>query len=420
MPKVIIIGAGVSGLFAAYRLLQHHISVELYDQNAIAGVKWLLAGASGLNLSASYPKEQMKDFYGEAAPFFDQWLNVFSPEELGQFVTELGGSLEKGSAHRLLEKKLGAKEMLNRWWQKLIQEESFSFFPHHRFLSFKQEESTLLLEIENTEKAHRFWISGDAVLFACGGASYPQTGSDGKWKKAFEAHSLPITPFAPSNCNFSVCWSKRLFPSIKGRIQYRYLKNVALGVEAEKEKVRGDLVLTPTGVEGLPLYRHSAFLRKKIQTEGKAVVFIDLFPDLTIEQIQKRVRNPIRKKTLSHYFHSTLSLSKEGFSLLMESLPASLLKLFRESPIKKETLQHLKSIPLTLVGIGTLAKAISTAGGVPLNAVTEKLMLSQQAGFFVCGEMVDWEAPTGGFLMQGCFTTASVATEGILEWLDKQ
>lgn len=421
MPKVIIIGAGVSGLFASYLLLQQQIEVELYDQKAFPGAKWLLAGSSGLNLSSSYPKEKMKDFYGEAASLFDRWFQLFSAKELSQFIAELGGSLKEGSAYRLLEKKRSAKELLFAWWQRLIQSDSFSFFPQHRFIAFSKGKSdSLEIQVENLQSRELLLLSGDALLFACGGISYPQTGSDGGWQKAFQALSFPLIPFAPANCAFSVEWSEKLFPSATAGVRYRYLKNIAVSPAEKREWVRGDLVITPFGVEGLPVYRHAAFLRKKIVSEGSATLLIDLFPDLTLLQIEKRMQKGAGKRTLSHFLASTLSLSKEGFSLMMESLSPIQRNAFREIPLKRETLALLKALPLQLIATAPIERAISCAGGVALEAFSEKLMLLQKEGCFACGEMLDWEAPTGGFLMQGCFTTAAVAVAGIVEWFQKK
>jgi uncharacterized flavoprotein (TIGR03862 family) len=366
MTDVAIIGAGPAGLFAAERLSARGIAVTVHDRMPSVGRKFLMAGRGGLNLTHSEDFERFVARYGAAAERLRPMLEAFPPSALIDWANGLGAETFVGSSGRVFPKAMKASPLL-RAWLAWLREQGVQF---------------------RLREEWRGEVLGDATLLALGGASWPRLGSDGSWQSLLGAHGVEIVPLKPSNMGFGVAWSA----VFKERFAGQPLKNVRLRFGAQES--RGDIVVTGYGMEGGALYALSSVLREAMP----ATVEIDLRPDLTEAQVAAKLARPRGKESLANFLRKVLNLSPLAINLL------------RETGVGPE---RLKAVPLALTGAQPVARAISSAGGVAFDAVDEGLMLKAMPGVWVAGEMLDWEAPTGGYLLQGCFATAAFAAEAI-------
>jgi uncharacterized flavoprotein (TIGR03862 family) len=393
MKKVVIIGGGPAGLFSAYLLLKKGFKVELYDHASGLGKKFLVAGNGGLNLTHSEELSLFAQKYRPHEKFFSELIHEFTPDDLRQFSTDLGVETFVGSSGRVFPKKLKAAEILLAWNQKLKEDEDYSQFLNHHFSSLK---NTHQVEFKFEDKTRL--VEADFFIFAMGGASWSKTGSTGEWAPNFIENNIGLAPFLPMNCGFERSWSD----FFKEKIDYTALKNISL--EWGAVKVRGEAMLTPFGIEGGGVYALSKSIRDEILKKGSANLVIDLKPDLTEEEIAQKIEQQPSKASLSNCVRKALGFEAEVFILLKELHPA--LK-------KEEVSKVVKNLSINLEGIRPLDEAISTSGGVLLDEVTEYFELKSRKDSYVIGEMLDFDAPTGGYLIQGCFSTASRAVKGI-------
>lgn len=420
--KVIIIGGGPTGLFAAYNLLEKGFAVELYDQMTAVGKKFLVAGHGGLNLTHSESLPNFTSKYGKDSKRFKPWLERFSPKDLRQWCQKLGVETFVGTSGRVFPQKFKAGEMLLLWLKKLKENPNFHLFTKHRLIQIEANKkkkgkgnnspkSTLIFESENQKVSVPIFEKQSAVLFALGGGSWSKTGSDGLWIDAFQSLDLSVEPFKSMNSGFECKWS----PHFEKKAQFKPLKNISLSFKGQTS--RGELMVTPYGIEGGALYPLSGFLRdeiekvKRTKTEMGAKAYLDLYPDLDKDVLLERLSKPRGKNSLSNHLRKKVKLGSLAFSLLKE--------LTSEETFKDNNLlaNHLKNLPLQLFKIRPLEESISTSGGLTFNNLDDSLMISSLPGFFAAGEMLDWEAPTGGYLLQGCFSTASHASDSILSYL---
>jgi uncharacterized flavoprotein (TIGR03862 family) len=364
MKQVAVIGAGPAGLFAAERLSARGIAVTVHDRMPSVGRKFLMAGRGGLNLTHSEDFERLVSRYGVAAERLRPMLEAFSPSALIDWANGLGAETFVGSSGRVFPKAMKASPLLRAWLARL----------RDQGVQFRLRDEW------------RGAVEGDATLLALGGASWPRLGSDGGWQSVLAARGVEIVPLKPSNMGFDVAWSD----VFKERFAGQPLKNVRLRFGADES--RGDVVITSYGVEGGALYALSSALRNAIP----ATIEIDLRPDLTEAQIASKLARPRGKESQSNFLRKALNLSPLAINLLREA--------------KTDT---IKRVPLKLTAPRPIARAISSAGGVAFDAVDEGLMLEAWPGVWVAGEMLDWEAPTGGYLLQGCFSTAAFAADAI-------
>lgn len=382
-----IIGGGVAGLIAACKLVESNQNVILIDHAKKLGQKWLLASSSGMNFSVNLPPVEMAKAFGEHASRFEKYFSEFGQSEFNAWLQKWGFSLTKGNGTRLFAEGGTPKELIDKIINYLQTSKLCTIYTDCNVISVAQKDSAWNVHtscgIFETKK----------VIFACGGKSYPKTGSDGSWIHLLENFDMDIIPFKPSNCAFKVNWSSKMTFAEK----YHYIKNVAVN------GTRGDLVLTPFGIEGSPVYPHSATYRNQIEENGIAYAKVDLFPDLAIEQILKKLQTGERgKKSFSSWLKSRLNLSNEAFSLVMETTTDKM-----RNDIENLA-SVLKNLQISLVETAPIEKAISSAGGISLSNLTEKLESKTHPGLFFCGEMLDIDPPTGGYLIQSCFTTAKV------------
>jgi uncharacterized flavoprotein (TIGR03862 family) len=393
--QVAVIGGGPAGLIAAEAMAQAGLRVQVFERMPSLGRKLLMAGRGGLNITHSEPLERFRARYGEAAGWLAPHLEAFPPSALVDWCGALGQETFVGSSGRVFPKSMKASPLLRAWLNRL---EGLGVR-----VSLRSDwrgwdaDSALVFANGNTFKA-------DATVLALGGASWPRLGADGGWTALLP--DIEIAPLKPANCGFRVDWSDIFRKQHAGAP----LKRIALNFNGET--LRGEAVITSEGIEGGAIYALSARLREAIARDGDAKLFIDLRPDMTPGELSDKLDGPRRGATLSNFLRKSANLPPVGIGLVQEALHGG------AGDMKLSAL--VKAIPLQLTAPFTLARAISTAGGIALTELDDGLMLRKRPGVFVAGEMLDWEAPTGGYLLQGCFATGLAAGRGAARWLSAQ
>ncbi|OON69280.1 TIGR03862 family flavoprotein [Hymenobacter sp. CRA2] len=402
-PTVAIIGGGPAGLLAAQHLAEAGVpGVAVFEAQATPGRKFLVAGHGGFNLTNGEPTAAFGPRYGAQQPVFEQFLAHFGPEELRRWATDLGISTYVGSSGRVFPAPEHKPAHLLRAWLQRLADLGVRLHTRHRWLGF---DGATGLRLRDEQQSTEFTIEPRATLLALGGASWAKTGSDGAWSQSLAAHTgMALTPFAPSNCGVEVPWSD-FFRAKVGRSP---LKNVALSCGSAT--ARGEVMLTEYGLEGTPVYALTPAIREALAAGAPAQLLLNLKPELPVEAVAKRLQQARRGLSGAEVLRQTLRLGPPVPTLLREAVPA-----VPTEPAQLAAL--LQAVPLLLTGLRPLDEAISTAGGVPFAAVDGHLMLRSRPGTFVAGEMLDWEAPTGGYLLQGCFSTGAWAALGIRQWL---
>jgi uncharacterized flavoprotein (TIGR03862 family) len=398
MRGAVIIGGGPTGLFAAERLTKAGIKVDLYDKKERPGRKFLLAGQSGLNISNGEEVHIMAHRYGRNSSVFRSFLDDFSPQDLRSWLSELDVETFIGNGGKVFPRDKSAREILDAWLERLDRTGLFTFHPRFEWTQWEGNSPVLQGEGE------RIVIKNRPLLFALGGASWPETGSNGSWAELFSQKTIAPVPFKPMNCAFFMDWSDRFDRTLWNHP----VKNIALICQGETK--RGDMLITERGIEGGPVYWFSLPLREALDKNGKVTLFLDLMPDLSRDMVKSLLEKKSVKKSLVSFLKGSRRLSLEKIALLME----------RSSPEDRKDTSRLadiiKMLPLELSGYESLERAISSSGGVDFTSLDESLMIKELPGLFVAGEMVDWEAPTGGYMLQGCFAMANRATRGMEEF----
>lgn len=395
--NVAIIGGGPAGLMAAQRLAEAGLRVQLFEAQATVGRKFLVAGHGGFNLSNS---EEMTGFagrYGAEQPRFAALLNHFSPLDLRAWTADLGIETFVGTSGRIFPVAAHKPADLLRAWLGRLQALDVEIFTRHRWLGFAGATGLRLRnESPGPDAGREFIIEPTATVLALGGASWAKTGSDGTWRSLLQDIGVPMVPFAPANCGAEVRWSDFFRKNVKRAP----LKNIALAAPIGPA-VRGELMLTEYGVEGTPVYALTPAVRAGLTAGGPAMLHLNLKPDLPPAALLQKLQQPRGKASFADFLKRTLNLAAPVPTLLRELRPDC-------ATLEAEALAKLlMALPLPIAGLRPLDEAISTAGGVPFAAVDEYLMLRQRPGTYVAGEMLDWEAPTGGYLLQGCFSTGA-------------
>jgi uncharacterized flavoprotein (TIGR03862 family) len=402
--QVAIIGAGPAGLMAADVLAQGGAQVTVYDAMPSAGRKFLMAGRGGLNLTHSEPLPQFLVRYREAMPRLKAAIGAFPPSALREWSEALGQPTLVGSSGRVFPKAFKASPLLRAWLRRL-DSAGVQFAFRHRWAGW-DDTGSLVFQTPVGQRA----IEADATVLALGGASWPRLGSDGSWVENLAAKNVKISPLHPANSGFTVAWSD----IFRNRFEGRPLKGIAL--RFGPRSVRGEAVITRTGIEGGAIYALSADLREAVLL-GRATLKIALRPDLEIDDLTARLSAPKGKQSLSNYLRKAGQLSPVAIGLLQEAAVASGRPLSSLSPADLAAL--VNAVPIELTGVAPIARAISTAGGISFDELDADFMLRGLPGTFAAGEMLDWEAPTGGYLLQGAFATGAAAGRGALKWLSK-
>ena len=400
----VVIGAGPAGLMAAETLAQRGIRVTVFDAMPSVGRKFLMAGRGGLNLTHSEPFDVFVSRYREATPRLLASIEAFSPELLREWCEALGQPTFVGSSGRVFPKVLKASPLLRAWLRQL-DATGVSFSLRHRWIGW-DDQGRLLFQTPEGQRA----IEARATVLALGGASWPRLGSDGGWVETLQAKAVNISRLKPSNCGFTVNWSD----VFRERFEGEPLKAIALSFGGHS--VRGEATVTRDGIEGGAVYALSAELREAVSTSGQPTLQVALRPDIAAADLVKRLSAPRGKQSLSNWLRKAAQLSPAAIGLLQEVAHVSSVSL---ASLPADKLAELiNAVPLRLTGIAPIARAISSAGGVPFDALDDDFMLRRLPGVFAAGEMLDWEAPTGGYLLQACFATGFAAGNGALRWLN--
>jgi len=403
--KIAVVGAGPAGLMAAEVLASGGARVTVYDAMPSAGRKFLMAGRGGLNLTHSEPLPQFMARYREAAPKLQQAIDVFSPEALRAWSEALGELTFVGSSGRVFPKAFKASPLLRAWLRRL-DAAGVRFAFRHRWTGWDVE-GRLEFQTPGGDAA----VAASATVLALGGASWPRLGSDGGWVDILAAKGVAISKLRPANSGFTVAWSD----VFRDRFEGQPLKGVALTIGAHT--VRGEAMMTRSGIEGGAIYALSAELREAVLSLGQATLTIALRPDLDTSGLTTRLSGTRGKQSLANFLRKAAQLSPVGIGLMQEAAIASGRSLAALSPAELAAL--INAIPVQLNGIALIDRAISTAGGLSFDELDQNFMLRKLPGVFAAGEMLDWEAPTGGYLLQGSFATGAAAGRGLLEWLKR-
>ena len=398
-PAVAIVGAGPAGLIAAEILGRAGLAVTVFDRMPSVGRKFLMAGRGGLNLTHSEPFDRFVTRYGPVADRLRPMLEAFSPADLTAWADGLGQPTFVGSSGRVFPRALKASPLLRAWMARLAGQ-GVRLRTRARWLGW---DAAGALCFETPEGP--LTVAPGATVLALGGASWPSLGSDGSWAPILAGAGVPLAPFRPANSGFDLAWSQ----TFAARFAGAPLKAVALTHGART--VRGEIVVSRYGIEGGAVYALSASLREAVEREGAASLTVDLRPDMSAGQIAARLAKVRAGETLANGLRKALALPPVAVNLLREAFGPAL-------PRAPEALAAaVKAAPLRVTGVQGLERAISAAGGVAWGGVDEALQLKARPGVFVAGEMLDWEAPTGGYLLQASFATGARAAAGVLSFL---
>jgi uncharacterized flavoprotein (TIGR03862 family) len=402
---VAVIGAGPAGLMAAEELAQGGASVTVYDAMPSAGRKFLMAGRGGLNLTHSEALPAFLARYREAMPKLAPAIEAFPPDRLRQWSEQLGQPTFVGSSGRVFPEAFKASPLLRAWLRRL-DSMGVQLKLRHRWTGWN-EHGSLLFETTDGPRA----VEARATVLALGGASWPRLGSDGAWAEWLAARGVAVSKLRPANCGFTVAWSE----IFRDRFEGQPLKSIALSFGSRR--VRGEAMVTRTGIEGGAIYALSADLREAILERGQAVLHIALRPDLQPPDLIARLSASKGKQSFSNWLRKAAQLAPVGIGLLQEAAMASGASLSSLSPEKLAGL--IDAVPVRLNGVASIARAISTAGGIAFDELDADFMIKRLPGVFAAGEMLGWEAPTGGYLLQASFATGAAAGRGALKWLNE-
>jgi uncharacterized flavoprotein (TIGR03862 family) len=405
--NVTVVGGGPSGLMCAEVLATAGHAVTVYEHMPSVGRKLLLAGRSGLNVTHSEPIEQLLARYGRSSGRLAPSIHSFGPLELRLWCASLDETTFVGSSGQVFPASMRATPLLRAWLRRLATL-NVKFELRHRWLGW-------VTAADGTTDGRRtlfsstddlaIEVSSDVTMLALGGASWPRVGSDGGWVDVVRRAGVTVNELRPANCGMRVDWTAHYVDRFAGVP----LKNVAIDVEGVR--VRGDAMITRHGIEGGPIYTHSAAMRDAIDRDGHCTMRIDLHPDLGVGQLIDRLGHRRPKDSITTSLRRTIELTPVAISLLREvtgnRVPADATELAR----------LVKAVPLRIESTMPIDRAISSAGGIALDEIDESFMLRRVPGTFVAGEMLDWEAPTGGYLLQASFSTAVAAANGAIAWL---
>ncbi len=392
---IAVVGAGPAGLMAAEVLAAAGRRVTVFDRMVMPGRKLLIAGLGGLNLTHSEDLEALLNRYGTARPMLEPTIRAFTPEALRQWCHDLGQETFVGSSGRVFPKAMKASPLLRAWLVRL-RDLGVQFRAQHRWLGWSDDGALRFATPEGDVQ-----VRATATLLALGGASWPRLGSDGGWVEPLRARGVQVAELRPSNCGFDVAWSD----VFRSRFEGEPLKRIT--ITHQDVSVRGEALVTGYGIEGGAIYALSGRLRDAIAADGYATITLDLRPDLTVAELTQRLQAPRRGQSLSNFLRKTTGLTPIAIAMLREAGPLD----------ESEIVERIKSTQVHLLSTRPIARAISSAGGVAWDDVDARFMLKSAPGVFVAGEMLDWEAPTGGYLLQACFATGRAAAQGILETL---
>ncbi len=410
---VAIVGAGPAGLMAAQQLATKGIHVTVFDGMPTPARKFLMAGRGGLNLTHSEPLETFLNRYRSSAPQLKPIINAFPPSELIAWAHSLGQETFIGSSGRVFPKSLKTSPLL-RAWMKRLNELGVTFCFRHNWLGWEpntyhpsplhDKQTLMFTDVSNNKVSFKV----DATILALGGASWPKLGADGRWVPILKTNDIAITPLTPFNAGVIIPWSQTIKENFAGHA----LKRISLTVG--KETSFGEAMITKNGLEGGVVYHLNTAIKQTLTQNKITTLTVDLRPDLTLQTLEMRLKKPRKTQSTSTFLRKTVRLSKPAIAILREPMQGNL-------PTDARTLAHcIKHTPLILIQLSAIDRAISSSGGIKEEELDENAMLKQRPGVFIAGEMRDWDAPTGGYLLQATFATAVQAAKGTLKWLNNE
>lgn len=407
LPKTVaVIGGGPAGLMAAEVLVEAGITVDLYDAMPSVGRKFLMAGKGGMNISHAEPFDKFLSRYGARRAYIEPMLDEFTPQALCEWVQGLGIETFIGSSGRVFPADMKAAPLLRAWLHRL-RVAGVNFYMRHRWLGWIEDENTTL-NFATPEGERK--IKVDAVVLALGGGSWPKLGSTGAWVSLLAQRGVLVVPLKPSNCGFDIGWSEHF----RNRFSGQPLKSVCVyfsNAESVEVRQQGELVITVNGLEGGVIYSLSALLRDEIAATGFADIHLDLLPEKELPLLIDKMSQARGKNSMANYLRKRVGIDGVKAGLLREIVPASDF----DNPVR--LCSAIKALPIKLIAARPIDEAISSAGGIAFEAVDEHLMIRSMPGVFCAGEMLDWEAPTGGYLLSACFATGRAAGLGVLNSL---
>lgn len=396
---IAVIGGGPSGLAAAEILSAHGCKVTVYEAMPTVARKFLLAGKSGLNITHSESYAQFRNRFGASSPRLGAALDAFTPDDVCTWVQGLDIEIFTGTSGRVFPKRMKASPLLRNWVARL-EAQGTHILTRHRWNGFAN--NALLFDTPSGE----LQAEHDAILLALGGASWPRLGSDAAWVPWLQAHDIRINPFRPANCGFEADWS----PYFSEHFAGAPVKSVASTSKAGR--IEGEFVISHYGIEGSLIYAHSAALRDALETGTTTCLQLDLAPARTGERLTKDLSKQGSKSSFSNRLRKATGIEGVKAALLRELVPD-----IQQLP-PHAVAQHIKNLTLPLKYPRPIAEAISSAGGIAWDEVTDHYMLKKMPGIFVAGEMLDWEAPTGGYLLTACLATGRMAARHMIDWLE--
>ena len=402
--KIAVIGGGPAGLMAAEVAISCGATVDVYDAMPSVGRKFLLAGKGGLNLTHSEPAEKFFGRYGARRAYLEPLLTKFGPEALREWASGLGVQTFIGSSGRVFPTDLKSAPLLRAWLRRLRQD-GVTFHVRHRWGGW-DETGALRFSTPQGDRV----VSADAVILALGGGSWPQLGSNAAWVPLLTERGVPLEPLKPANCGFDVNWSQHMRIKFAGH-PVKPVVVSGLTMEGVEFRQQGELVVTETGLEGGVIYAVSAWVRDEIVANGVATIHLDLAPDRDQSRIISELSRPRGSRSMASHLKRRVGIDGVKAGLLREYVPK------QEFSDPARLTAAIKSLPIQLIASRPLEEAISTAGGVTFEALEPSLMIRALPGVFCAGEMLDWEAPTGGYLLTACFASAYAAGAGAVAWL---
>ena len=408
--QIAIVGGGPAGLMAAETARAAGCEVDLFEAKGSVGRKFLIAGKGGLNLTHGEPRPAFDARYRERSAWVSRWLDAFDGEALRDWARAQGVETYIGTSGRVFPIDRKAAPLL-RGWVRRLREAGVRFHVQHRWLGWS-EDGALRFATPDGERS----VEAQATVLALGGGSWPELGSDGAWVETLAARGIDTAPLAPSNCGFDIGWSAVLAEKHAGAP----LKPVIAhwrDADGIAHALQGECVLTATGIEGSLIYALSADLRETIARDGFALLQLDLAPGRDAARLRSDLSKPRGKRSLGEHLRRQTGLDAAKVALLFETLPKDVLQGTDTAAVERIA-EAIKALPLRLTAARPIAEAISSAGGVRAEALDDTLQLKTMPGVFCAGEMLDWEAPTGGYLLTACFASGLIAGRGAVASID--
>lgn len=398
--RIAIIGGGPAGLMAAEQLSHAGHAVIVYEAMPTVARKFLLAGKSGLNITHGEPYERFVTRFGTAADWLRPMLDGFTPQDVRDWADGLGTETFTGTSGRVFPKAMKASPLL-RAWLKRLEAQGVAILTRHRWIGF--DGNACRIDTPHGQET----VEADAVLLALGGASWPRLGSDAVWVPWLQAQGVGVAPFRPANCGFDCAFSETFAERFAGEPVKSVTATSAAGTN------QGEFVISRNGIEGSLIYAHSSALRDALQKDGTASLVLDLAPGRTVDKLARDLERQDAKASFANRLRKGAGLDGVKAALLRELIADA------NRLDARRLAETIKALPLPVVKPRPIAEAISSAGGITFDSVDENLMLKALPGTFVAGEMLDWEAPTGGYLLTACLASGRSAARGIEAWLAK-